>query len=443
MNNFVELQQAMTHDLNSLYQTSGLFQTLFRLQGATLNQNNYNQILQGFSSAHNISKERVEVLVRTVFHYLNIKVDLPELTAAETNTQRPEQPAQIAPEQEAPIEKITINKDSYKALHEAIVKGDLQTVMTHMVSGAKIDHKYRGGFTPLLLAAKHHWWDIVEYLIARGADVNAVNNDNFTLLGEVIGENKSNIFETLMHKTLYTNTLELGMSSCVLNLADRSYVDGLQAKGAVLRQALIDFLLKGNNTKFVEYMLKNQLLDRSGLSQSLVEACSKYGKDLALVKKLVQQGADLRCKAKNERNLIIATVYSSGYDVFEYDDESLETDIDDQQIAIIHYLTEQGIDINEPDVVGRTALHYAVGMNHLSLTSFLLRKGSNAQVVDLLGKTPLDYAHEKGYEEVANVLLGAVGQRSSQSTVPQQDSSGLPPDFTGRRKLKLNLDGQD
>ncbi|GAA4840332.1 hypothetical protein GCM10023310_17740 [Paenibacillus vulneris] len=443
MNNFAELQQAMARDLNSLYQASGLFQTLFRLQGVTLNQNNYNQIIQGFSSTRHLSKDRTEVLVQTIFHYLNIKVDQPEPIAAGTAAQKKEQPEQEAAAPEEPIHPITINKESYKALQEAIMNGDLHTVKTHMVSGAKIEHKYRGGFTPLLAAAKHHSWDIVEYLIARGADVNAVNNDNFTLLAEVIREKQSHIFETLMTKTLYSNTMELGMSSCVLNQADSFYVEQLLAKGATLRQALIDFLLKGSNTKLVEYMFKYQLLDRSGLNQSLAEACSKYGKDLALVKKLVQQGADVRCKTKNERNLIIATVYSTGYDVFEYDDESLETDIDDQQIAIIHYLTEQGVDINEPDVVGRTALHYAVGMNHLALASFLLRKGADPQVADLLGKTALDYADEKGYQEVANVLTGAAGQRSSQSVAREQEPSSFPPDIAGRRKLKLNLDGQD
>jgi ankyrin repeat protein len=136
-------------------------------------------------------------------------------------------------------------------------------------------------------------------------------------------------------------------------------------------------------------------------------------------------------------------VYTSGYDVFEYDDETLETELDDQEIAVIHYLTEQGVEINEPDVVGRTALHYAVAMNHLSMVSFLLRKGADPHIRDLLGKTALDYADEKGYDEIANLLAGNAGNgrtTSSQSSPSDQSSAAQPIEAPGRRKLKLNFE---
>jgi ankyrin repeat protein len=451
MNNIHDLQNAIVRDINSLHQAGGLFQTLFRLQGVTLNQNNYNQIIRGFSSTQSLPKDRIEALTSIIFHYLNIRVE-PDMAVFTTEQQKASAPAAAtkpstnlaapATRQET-LPKIEINKNSYKAMQDAITKGDLHTVKVHLHSGAKIDHVFRGGFTPLLLAAKHQQWSLVDFLVTQGADINAVNSDNFTLLSAVISEKKQDLFERLTSKNIHQNVLDMGISSCVLDCADRYYIDRLKAKGARLTQRLADFLLGRNEPRFVEYIFQHDLLDRHSLNQSLIEACGSYRRDLSIIKRFVSQGADIRCKAKNDRNLIIATVYTSGYDVFEYDDETLETELDDQEIAVIHYLTEQGVEINEPDVVGRTALHYAVAMNHLSMVSFLLRKGADLHIRDLLGKTALDYADEKGYDEIANLLAGNAGNgraTSSQSSPSDQSSTAQPIEAPSRRKLKLNFE---
>ena len=61
-------------------------------------------------------------------------------------------------------------------------------------------------------------------------------------------------------------------------------------------------------------------------------------------------------------------------------------------------------DINLPDNVGRTPLHFAAGKNQVDVASFLLDLGANPDHIDDKGRTAKDVAIEKKSKDVEYML---------------------------------------
>jgi len=61
------------------------------------------------------------------------------------------------------------------SIHEAVIEGNIEAVKQHLDAGVDVNAKDNIGFTPLHYAAQSGRKEIVELLIAKGADVNAKN----------------------------------------------------------------------------------------------------------------------------------------------------------------------------------------------------------------------------------------------------------------------------
>lgn len=73
----------------------------------------------------------------------------------------------------------------------------------------------------------------------------------------------------------------------------------------------------------------------------------------------------------------------------------------------VESLLSQGVDINQRDMYGSTALLLAAGRHDSSIVKFLLEKGADPSVVDLFGYTALSAARYQydGTPEAAEVIL--------------------------------------
>ncbi len=81
----------------------------------------------------------------------------------------------------------------------------------------------------------------------------------------------------------------------------------------------------------------------------------------------------------------------------------------------------EGLDPNERDSSGTSALAWAVRENCLPMVNFLIERGADLNAVDVDGMTPLQSANEKGLQDVENLLLhyGATSVvEEAASTVP-------------------------
>jgi len=75
------------------------------------------------------------------------------------------------------------------SIYDAAWKGNIEAIKQHLAAGTDVDVKDdKHGLTPLHGAAIHGHKEIVELLIAKGAEVNAKTNDGETPLVYAKGE---------------------------------------------------------------------------------------------------------------------------------------------------------------------------------------------------------------------------------------------------------------
>ena len=74
------------------------------------------------------------------------------------------------------------------------------------------------------------------------------------------------------------------------------------------------------------------------------------------------------------------------------------------QLATAELLLAQGVDVNKPDVTGRTALHWAVDNHALPMARFLLSHGANANAYTSAGLSVLVYPVLRGQDDLKHLL---------------------------------------
>ena len=75
-----------------------------------------------------------------------------------------------------------------------------------------------------------------------------------------------------------------------------------------------------------------------------------------------------------------------------------------RQPAIAELLIRRGVEINKPDVTGRTALHWAVDNNDLELSRLLLEHGANPNAYTRAGASVLVYPVLRGQDKMKQLL---------------------------------------
>ncbi|EED24412.1 ankyrin repeat-containing protein, putative [Talaromyces stipitatus ATCC 10500] len=73
--------------------------------------------------------------------------------------------------------------------------------------------------------------------------------------------------------------------------------------------------------------------------------------------------------------------------------------------AIVKILVEMGLDINQQDSYGRTALHMVSFQGHTNIAELLLDKGADIHVKDSNGRTALHTAASQGHDTMTQLLL--------------------------------------
>ena len=88
-----------------------------------------------------------------------------------------------------------------ETLHKACKKGDIEAVKQHLATGADVNAGgVFGTTTPLYLAAGEGHKEIVELLIAKGANVNTKTDEGSTPLHSATANEHENIAELLIEK---------------------------------------------------------------------------------------------------------------------------------------------------------------------------------------------------------------------------------------------------
>lgn len=80
------------------------------------------------------------------------------------------------------FKSLIVSHNNKSALMNAITNNDINTVTTLLQQKAASDITYKYGLTPLMIATRFGFNDIVKTLLEAGADANAKTNENETAL---------------------------------------------------------------------------------------------------------------------------------------------------------------------------------------------------------------------------------------------------------------------
>jgi ankyrin repeat protein len=274
--------------------------------------------------------------------------------------------------------------DEWTLLHIAALNGYGDMVKFLLANKAKVNAKEEAGDTPLVLAAENGHKDVVELLLAAGANVDAKGDDGSPLAVAAAG-GYVDIVKLLLSRNADVNSWDSEGGTPIVSAKTREIAELIVAKGA--------------NVNSRDY-------DR----QTALHIAAAYGRsDLAAF--LMAQGADVNARDRyGDTPLHYAASDSTlRMDIFNMKPHAPDLPLDAQAGSVINLrdsvisrtdsclelaklLLANKADVNVKDGHGDTPLHYAAATGDINLVSLLLAYKANINTKDRDGSTPLHLA---------------------------------------------------
>ncbi|XP_067653405.1 ankyrin repeat domain-containing protein 50-like [Haliotis asinina] len=293
-----------------------------------------------------------------------------------------------------------VDRGGNNVLHYACDGGDVEMVKL-ILDLDVVDVNYRGHYsrTPVMAAAVNGHWDVVEFLVGRGADVSLVDRG---------GNN-------VLHYACYNGDVETVKLILDLDVVDVNY------RGHYSRTPVMAAALNGHRD-VVEFLVGRgadvSLVDGGG-DNILHYAC--YNGDVEMVKLILDLDVvDVNYRGHYSRTPVMAAAVNGHWDVVEFlvgrgADVSLVDRVGDN---ILHYACDGGdvetvklildldvVDVNYRGHYSRTPVMAAAVNGHWDVVEFLVGRGADVSLVDRVGDNILHYACDGGDVEMVKLIL--------------------------------------
>ena len=320
---------------------------------------------------------------------------------------------------------------NYTPLMIAAAINDYDMVQFLVEKGADVNTKthseYSSVETPLLLSLDNENSSVAEYLINNGADINVTNEDGETPLMYASKLHNIKVIELLIQKGADINAFNnYGNTALIYGVNNLETVKLLVENGADVNfykggsTALISACEYSHerNIDVIKYLVSKKAninaQDNKGdtaLNKTL--DTSDEGSidilDFEIVHFLIEQGADVNIKNKREYTPLIYLGMGEG----NFNNKSFQ----EYRIKLAEVLLEKGADINAKDYNGYTSLMWACASSGSRFAEpyvkFLVEKGADINIEDNHGDTALDIAENLKLRKIVNILKKA--QRSQRN----------------------------
>jgi ankyrin repeat protein len=260
----------------------------------------------------------------------------------------------------------------------------------------------RGGWTPLMYAAREGAVQATRALVDAGADPNLTDAEGTTALVRAIVNVHYDVAGVLLEHRADPNIADASGMAALYAVAEMNTIGEIYGRPA--RQfadtldalALVKLLLAHgadpNARLRTATIQKNHTPGEGTLAAGATPLMrAAKGGDSQIMQALVDGGAD---PAATERNgttaLMIAAGLGRGVGAFQKD-VGTEADL----LRAVTLCVDRGVDVNAVNDAGQTALHFAV-RNGDAMVRLLVEHGAKPDVKDRQGRTPIDYARGIG-----------------------------------------------
>ena len=253
-------------------------------------------------------------------------------------------------------------------LCEAAAAGDIEAVKQQLIKGTDPNTRDRElGATPLTWATLFNHVEVAEFLIQKGADVNAKNRTGGTSLHGAVFLGHADVAALLIKKGADVNARN-AKGETPLDVSKMDW-ETTQLIASWLEIELDQDTVEAGRTAVVEML---QQYSSTDISRSGDDMCSAVRRgDIEAVKELLAKGADT----------------NTGDSQFGVSPLSWAALLGQTEIAEL--LIQNGADVNGRDRDGGTALHGAAFLGHVDTAELLVRKGADVNATNDKGETSL------------------------------------------------------
>jgi ankyrin repeat protein len=259
----------------------------------------------------------------------------------------------------------------------------------------------RGGWTPLMYAARDGALEAAAALADARADLNVTDPDGTTALAFAIINAHFDTAKVLVEKGADPNIADVTGTAALYAAVDMHTMAPMLSRPAPKLVDKIDagelvnvLLAHGANPNA---RLKRPTIGRHHLltgDASLGEGTTPLmraakSNDIAVMKALLDAGADPSLTLK-DRTTPLMVAAGGGAVVGAYANAIPVTE--DTSIQAIRFCLERGVDVNAFNTNGQTALHLAVQRGAEKVVRFLAQNGAKLDMKNKQGRTPLDVA---------------------------------------------------
>jgi ankyrin repeat protein len=246
------------------------------------------------------------------------------------------------------------------ALLFAAHAGDAESAALLIAAGARVNDTGADGNTPLVLATFAGHPAVAHVLIAAGADTNAAGAG---------------------YTALHAAALRGDLATTKALLAKGADADGLLTKGSPVRRFGSQWALPTPFTGATPLYVAAAYLEVE-IMRTLLAAGAKPSIALpnGMTPLLAAAGIAVEKEARPSD--------LARWNIVDNDTPQIPRDEQDV-LAATRLLLEAGVDVNQPNEAGDTALHGAAGTGLLSLIQLLVDRGASIEAMNKAGQTPL------------------------------------------------------
>lgn len=268
-----------------------------------------------------------------------------------------------------------INNDGENALVFATASGNISLVRTLLAHGLDPNIKNKNGKPILLTTLEKYYYKTTSLLLDAGAKTSSTDNNGNNILTMAISQRNFKLVYKLVTKYKANLTYNNYGGLPILYFAKRS---SSKIKKFITNK--INALHRTN--KLIQAVLSNETQNAMPLismyheNNDMLLACACSNNNTVLGHKLIFNGADINSNITGDPVITIAVKRSSQ--------------------NFIKMLLRFGVNINQRDKDGRTALTWALIKKDTNITNILINNGAECATSDNFGKSNLTIALSAG-----------------------------------------------